>query len=129
MAQRMAALAGTLWCAARGASPASSCTTWARRTCSPATRSISTCAHLSCPVVPLAHDACRGGSRPTNYFTDNSVVKSNYRCVVIHGTHETQVLRNVAFDITGSCYYIEDGVEQNNVHEISSAIVPITNAL
>ena len=36
---------------------------------------------------------------------------SYFRCLSIHGTHNTTVTRNVAFDIYGHCYYIEDGVE------------------
>lgn len=33
---------------------------------------------------------------------------------MIHGTHNVTLTRNVAHDITGHCYYLEDGVEENN---------------
>jgi hypothetical protein len=48
------------------------------------------------------------------YFRDSSVHRSYYRCVSIHGTDATQVSENVAYDVTGYCYYLEDGVEQEN---------------
>jgi hypothetical protein len=48
------------------------------------------------------------------YFRDSSVHRSYYRCVSIHGTHYTQVSENVAYDVTGYCYYLEDGIEHDN---------------
>ena len=48
------------------------------------------------------------------YFRDSSVHRSFYRCVSIHGSHNTTVSENVAFDIIGHCYYLEDGVEEDN---------------
>jgi hypothetical protein len=48
------------------------------------------------------------------YFRDSSVHRSFYRCVSIHGTHFVEVSENVAFDVTGYCYYLEDGVEHHN---------------
>eukprot|EP01132_Coremiostelium_polycephalum_P000649 gene649-803_t len=55
-----------------------------------------------------------GTNRPNNYFNDNSVTNSFYRCFTIHGTHGVTVSRNVAFNVFGHCYYLEDGVEENN---------------
>jgi hypothetical protein len=48
------------------------------------------------------------------YFTDSSVHESYYRCISIHGTHNLTVSENVAYDVTGFCYYLEDGVEEDN---------------
>jgi len=48
------------------------------------------------------------------YFRDSSVHRSFYRCISVHGTHNTTVSENVAFDVTGYCYYLEDGVEEDN---------------
>jgi len=48
------------------------------------------------------------------YFRDSSVHRSFYRCVSIHGTHNIIVSENVAYNATGFCYYLEDGVERNN---------------
>jgi G8 domain len=54
---------------------------------------------------------------PTCYFKDSSVHKSYYRCVSIHGTNYVTVSENVAYDVSGFCYYLEDGVEQfNKIH-------------
>jgi len=50
----------------------------------------------------------------TSYITDCAVQHSFYRAYTIHGTHRTLVSRNVAFDITGHAYYVEDGVEEDN---------------
>ena len=54
----------------------------------------------------------QGGSR--SYFKDASVHQSYYRCISLHGTHQMTVANNVAFDAIGHCYYLEDGVEENN---------------
>ena len=48
------------------------------------------------------------------YFRDSSVHRSFYRCISIHGTHYTQVSENVAYDVNGYCYYLEDGIEHHN---------------
>ncbi len=48
---------------------------------------------------------------------DCTVHKSFYRCVSIHGTSHAVVSQNVAYDVTGSCYYLEDGVEEHNTLE------------
>ncbi len=48
------------------------------------------------------------------YFRDSSVHESYYRCISIHGTNNLTVSENVAYDVTGFCYYLEDGVEENN---------------
>ncbi len=51
---------------------------------------------------------------PTSWMTDNSVVSCYFRCYTIHGTHNALVTRNTAFDTIGHCFYLEDGVEENN---------------
>ena len=35
-------------------------------------------------------------------------------CAVIHRTDNAVVSRNVAYDVFGHCYYLEDGVEMSN---------------
>jgi len=55
-----------------------------------------------------------GNSCSDCYFRDSSVHRSFYRCVSIHGTNFLDVSENVAFDVTGFCYYLEDGVEHDN---------------
>ncbi len=51
---------------------------------------------------------------PTSYITDNSVHDAYFRCYTIHGTHDALVTRNVAYNTVGHCFYMEDGVEENN---------------
>lgn len=51
-----------------------------------------------------------GGS----FFHDNTVERSYFRGYTVHGTHNTTLHRNVAFDVQGSVYYMEDGVEEDN---------------
>lgn len=62
-----------------------------------------------------------------SYFQDCSVVNSNFRAYTVHGTNNTRLSRNVAFNITGMAVYIEDGVEENNIFEYNlvSFITPI----
>lgn len=52
---------------------------------------------------------------------DCSVWKSFYRCLSVHATNKLRISGNVAFDITGSCYYLEDGVEEENLFEYNLA--------
>ncbi|GAM17885.1 hypothetical protein SAMD00019534_010600 [Acytostelium subglobosum LB1] len=49
-----------------------------------------------------------------SYISDCSTQQSFYRCYTIHGTHNLLLTQNVAYDTLGHCYYIEDGVEENN---------------
>ena len=55
------------------------------------------------------------GTCSSCYFKDSSVHRSFYRCISIHGTNEMTVSENVAYDVTGFCYYLEDGVEEDNI--------------
>ena len=50
-----------------------------------------------------------------SYAVDCSVHRSYYRAIVVHDTQEATVSRNVAYDIAGHAYYLESGVEENNV--------------
>ena len=54
------------------------------------------------------------GNCPDCYVTDSAFHRSYYRCVSIHGTNNATISENVAYDVTGYCYYLEDGVEENN---------------
>ncbi len=62
------------------------------------------------------------GSSPTSFMSDNSVHDAYFRCFTIHGTHDTLVTRNVAFNTVGHCYYMEDGVEENNTISYNLAV-------
>jgi hypothetical protein len=48
------------------------------------------------------------------YLRDSAFHRSFYRCVSVHATNAVEVSENVAYDITGYCYYLEDGVEERN---------------
>ena len=54
------------------------------------------------------------GSCTDCYVKDSSFLRSYYRCISIHVTNNVLVEENVAYDITGFCYYLEDGIEENN---------------
>ncbi|KAI9034510.1 G8 domain-containing protein [Hyaloraphidium curvatum] len=65
--------------------------------------------------------------------SDCSVHRSFFRCFAVHGTHFARVHENTAYDATGHCYFIEDGVEENNefhwnfgahVHSIGPSVTP-----
>ncbi|GLC70469.1 hypothetical protein PLESTF_000985100 [Pleodorina starrii] len=49
-----------------------------------------------------------------SYAKDCAVYASYYRCFVVHGTNNLVLSDNVAFHATGSCFYLEDGVEEGN---------------
>ena len=49
-----------------------------------------------------------------SYLVDSSVHESYYRCVGIHGTNGATVSRNVAYDASGHCFYMESGNEELN---------------
>lgn len=54
------------------------------------------------------------GACPDCYFRKSSIHHSFYRCISVHGTNNATVSENVAYDVTGYCYYLEDGVEEFN---------------
>ncbi|GBG34875.1 G8 domain-containing protein DDB_G0286897 [Hondaea fermentalgiana] len=59
------------------------------------------------------HVIGEGGFR--SYLKHSSMHHTFYRCATIHGTHNTLVQDNVAYDAIGHCFYSgEDGVEENN---------------
>eukprot|EP01135_Chromosphaera_perkinsii_P003889 Nk52_evm6s261 gene=Nk52_evmTU6s261 len=56
------------------------------------------------------------GDMPSGtYIKDSSIHKSNFRCVVLHGTSNVLVENNVAYDHFGHCVLTEDSSETNNV--------------
>jgi len=65
------------------------------------------------------------------YFKGNSIHNSYYRCISVHGTHNTTVSENVAYDVSGFCYYLEDGVEEDNEisFNLAAHIHPVSNII
>ncbi|KAJ9457874.1 Protein rliB [Diplonema papillatum] len=66
-------------------------------------------------------------NQPESYFSDNTMRDTYFRCVVIHGTHGILNTENVAFNATGNCFYVEDGVEENNTisYNLAAYVKPI----
>ena len=62
-----------------------------------------------------------------SYITGSAIWQSYYRCVSIHGTNSSTVSTNVAHDVVGYCYYLEDGVEENNTiaNNLASLVHPL----
>ena len=56
------------------------------------------------------------------YVRYNSIRSSNFRCVTIHGAHNVLIDSNIGYNILGHCYYLEDGVEQNNTFNNNLAV-------
>ncbi|KAJ3262303.1 Fibrocystin-L [Boothiomyces macroporosus] len=56
-----------------------------------------------------------------SYLKYSSIRSSFFRCVSIHGTNNFTLSNNVGYDITGHCYYLEDGVEEYNTLEYNFA--------
>eukprot|EP00121_Abeoforma_whisleri_P005514 Awhi_evm2s5001 len=52
-----------------------------------------------------------------SYMKENSVHHSFYRGYTIHGTNSSLIEDNVAYDIIGHTFYLEDGVEENNLFQ------------
>ncbi len=61
------------------------------------------------------------------YFQDNSVVNSNFRCYTVHGTSQALIARNVAYNAYGNCFFLEDGVEEDNrfLYNLAAHVHPI----
>ncbi len=66
-------------------------------------------------------------SGSASFITDSSIWRSYYRCVSIHGTHGSLISANVAHDVTGHCYYLENGVEELNTfsYNLASLVHPL----
>jgi len=55
------------------------------------------------------------GSVAGSIVSKNVIYNSNQRCVVVHGSHDLEVIDNVAFETHGHCFITEDGIETGNV--------------
>jgi cell surface hyaluronidase len=57
------------------------------------------------------------GDATGQYIDNSSIVHSYNRFLSIHGTHNSHVGGNFAYDTIGHGYYLEDGIETGNVIE------------
>eukprot|EP01113_Clastostelium_recurvatum_P030352 TRINITY_DN3679_c0_g2_i2.p1 TRINITY_DN3679_c0_g2~~TRINITY_DN3679_c0_g2_i2.p1 ORF type:complete len:910 (+),score=157.18 TRINITY_DN3679_c0_g2_i2:178-2907(+) len=66
-----------------------------------------------------------GDVTPSNYknhyVQDSSVHDSYFRCYAIHGTSGVRLIENTAYNAIGHCYFLEDGVEENNTLSFNQA--------
>lgn len=67
------------------------------------------------------HFHLMGDIAGSSYIQDSVVEHSFFRAFTLHGTSSARVSRNVAFDVSGSAYYLEDGIEENNIFEFNLA--------
>eukprot|EP01113_Clastostelium_recurvatum_P021132 TRINITY_DN2500_c0_g2_i1.p1 TRINITY_DN2500_c0_g2~~TRINITY_DN2500_c0_g2_i1.p1 ORF type:complete len:464 (+),score=89.00 TRINITY_DN2500_c0_g2_i1:87-1478(+) len=57
-----------------------------------------------------------------NHFVQDSAVRESYfRCYAIHGTSGVKLTENTAYNAIGHCYFLEDGVEENNTISFNQA--------
>ena len=61
-------------------------------------------------------------SCPTCEFTNNAIVDSTQRGIIVHGSHDTTVRANVFWKVRGSNLYVEDGNEMDNSFRDNVAI-------
>lgn len=59
-------------------------------------------------------------------MTKNVVRNSNQRCIVVHGTHNANVIDNVAYQAFAHCFIVEDGIETGNTFErnLGAGVLP-----
>jgi len=65
------------------------------------------------------------GDEGKGQYIKNSAIHDTYnRCVTVHGTNFVQVENNVAYNIVGHCFFLEDGIEHGNrfVHNLAIQI-------
>ncbi len=54
------------------------------------------------------------GDVPGQFIRQSSIHQSFNRCVTVHGTNQVEVVGNVAYNVLGHCYFLEDGAERKN---------------
>ena len=67
----------------------------------------------------LSGDVTRGKS----YVRGNAVHRSFNRAVTLHAVYNLTVEYNVAYNVMGMCYFIEDGIEEDNLLQYNLAIM------
>ena len=68
------------------------------------------------------HHFHMNGDVPESYSIGNSVHHSMARILTLHGVHFLYVAWNVGYQVKGHNFFIEDGIETNNVIEHNLAI-------
>lgn len=67
------------------------------------------------------------GEATSSYFRSCAVVNSHFRAFVLHGTNASAVVSNVAFNVSGHAFYLENGVEERNTirYNLAAHVHPI----
>ncbi len=66
------------------------------------------------------------GDIPTSFARGNSVHDSFARVITIHGVHFLTVEENVGYLVRGHNYFVQDGIETNNIIRNNLAISSLT---
>ncbi|WP_218081891.1 G8 domain-containing protein [Anthocerotibacter panamensis] len=64
-----------------------------------------------------------GNGGTGQYIKNSSVHDSFNRCITVHGTNNTLVQGNVAYNASGHCFFVEDGVEVGNTFDSNLGLV------
>ncbi|KAJ3232656.1 Fibrocystin-L [Chytriomyces hyalinus] len=56
-----------------------------------------------------------------SYLKYSAIRNSFFRCMSVHGSSNVTISQNVAFSVTGHCFYLEDGIEEDNLFEYNLA--------
>ena len=77
------------------------------------------------------HAHLMGNVSTTDIYIQDSVVRESFfRGYTIHGTSNMRLSRNIAYDVSGSVFYLEDGIEEENLIEFNlAAFTRIINPL
>lgn len=62
------------------------------------------------------------GESPSTKFLGNAFHRTYNRAVALHASHFTTVRDNVAYDVMGHTYFLEDGIEEGHVFDNNVAI-------
>ena len=63
------------------------------------------------------------GTVRRSYCRSNSVHHTFNRAITIHGVHYLRVQRNVAYEVMGHSYFIEDAIETKNIIEYNLGLL------
>lgn len=63
------------------------------------------------------------GTVHQSYIRGNAIHQTYNRAVTFHGVHYLRVIRNVAFNVMGHTFFVEDAIETNNLIDGNLAIL------
>ena len=63
------------------------------------------------------------GDASLSRLKGNSIHHSFHRAIAVHGTHRLRIENNVAYDISGHAYFLEDGIEMENIFDSNLGIL------